>query len=103
MVVHRLKRRRLEPGGRGDLERMMSVAMIGAKPPSEQFVVDAQPAALLLGVGMLDRQEAFDEHGLGQSQVPVPDASDIALSVDAERSGARRLAWRRQSCGPRAS
>src|SRR2546425_1246833 len=44
MVVHRLKRRRLEPGGRGDLERMLSVAMIGPKPPSEQFVVDAQPA-----------------------------------------------------------
>jgi hypothetical protein len=37
----------------------------GPELPGEQLVIDAQPAVLLLGVGALDCQEAFDEEVLG--------------------------------------
>src|SRR5712691_6508329 len=102
MVVHRPKRRSLEPGGRGDLERVVRVAMFGPKPPGEQLVVDAQPAVLLLGVGALDRQEAFDEDGLAPSPVPLPGASDIALRLDAWASDGKH-ARHREPSGPRAA
>ena len=98
MVVHRPKRRSLEPGGRGDLERVVSVAMFGPKPPGEQLVVDAQPAVLLLGVGALDRQEAFDEEALGPSPIPLAGAGDVAVRADA-RARAVRPRARRRSCG----
>jgi hypothetical protein len=35
--------------------------MLGAQLPREQFVVDAEPALLLFGVGLLERQQALDE------------------------------------------
>jgi hypothetical protein len=63
----------------------------GPKLPGKQLVVDAKPALLLLGVGALDRQEAFDEDVLGPSPIPLPGAGDIAVGGDAGTGGARRL------------
>jgi len=49
----------------------------GPEPPGQRVVVDAKPALLLLGVGALDRWEAFDEEALGPSPIPRAGAGDV--------------------------
>jgi hypothetical protein len=76
----------------------------GPELPGEQLVIDAKPAVLLLGVGALDRQEAFDEElrsPCGPSPIPRAGAGDVAVRVDA-RARAVRPRARRRSCGARA-
>jgi hypothetical protein len=74
----------------------------GPKLAGEQLVVDAKPALLLLGVGALDREEAFDEEALGPSLIPLPGAGGVALGGDAGTGGAGRLESRCPACWPRA-
>jgi hypothetical protein len=54
------------------------IATLGAKSPREQFIVDAEPAFLLFGVGVLEGQQAPDEDRFPEPQIALSGPSQIA-------------------------
>jgi hypothetical protein len=61
----------------GDVRRG-PIAQLGAKLPREQFVVDAEPAFLLFGVGVLEGQQALDEDRFREPKVALSSPRQIA-------------------------
>ena len=52
----------------GDVPARTHRATRRAELPHEQFVVDAEPAFLLFGVGVLEGQQALDEDRFSRSR-----------------------------------
>lgn len=54
------------------------IAALGAKLPREQFIVHAEPAFLLFGVGVLEGQQALDEDRFPEPPVALSGPRQIA-------------------------
>src|SRR6266849_6595256 len=55
--------------------------------PCEELVGGPQPALLVLGAGLLYRQEAFDELTLAQAQVALSSAREVTIRLHARYLG----------------